>query len=104
SAKKTESELANGNYKRVYHGIPMGMKDNVYYKDKVSTMSSKIHKDLDSDYDASVINKLREAGLIVTATVSMHEYAWALTNNNPHYGAVKNLWNLEKIAGGSSGG
>lgn len=67
-------------------------------------MSSKIHKDFVSDYDATVIKKLREAGVIFTGKVSMHEYAWGITNNNPHYGAVKNPWNLEKIPGGSSGG
>src|SRR5699024_10792812 len=104
SAKKAESEIANGNYKGMYHGIPMGIKDNVYFKDKVSTMSSKIHKDFVSDYDATVIKKLREAGVICTGKVSMHEYAWGITNNNPHYGAVKNPWKLEKIPGGSSGG
>lgn len=104
SAKKAESEIANGSYKGMYHGIPMGIKDNVYFKDKVSTMSSKIHKDFVSDYDATVIKKLREAGVIFTGKVSMHEYAWGITNNNPHYGAVKNPWNLEKIPGGSSGG
>src|SRR5690625_971523 len=103
-AKKAEQEIMNGNYKGMYHGIPMGIKDNVYFKDKVSTMSSKIHKDFVSDYDATVIKKLREAGVIFTGKVSMHEYAWGITNNNPHYGAVKNPWNLEKIPGGSSGG
>lgn len=103
-AKRAEKEIAGGNYKGMYHGIPMGIKDNVYFKDKVSTMSSKIHKNFVSDHDATVIAKLREAGVVFTGKVSMHEYAWGITNNNPHYGAVKNPWNLEKIPGGSSGG
>ena len=103
-AKKAEEEIVNGNYRGMYHGIPMGIKDNVYFKDKVTTMSSKIHKDFVSDYDATVIKKLRNAGVVFTGKVSMHEYAWGITNNNPHYGAVKNPWNLEKIPGGSSGG
>src|SRR5699024_1883048 len=104
SAKKAEAEIANGKYRGMYHGIPMGIKDNVYFKDNVSTMSSKIHKDFVSDHDATVIAKLREAGVVFTGKVSMHEYAWGITNNNPHYGAVKNPWNYDKIPGGSSGG
>src|SRR5699024_5469420 len=104
SAKKAEDEIAKGKYRGMYHGIPMGIKDNVYFKDKVSTMSSKIHKDFVSDHDATVIAKLREAGVVFTGKVSMHEYAWGITNNNPHYGAVKNPWNYDKIPGGSSGG
>ena len=103
-AKKAESEIASGNYRGMYHGIPMSIKDNVYFKDKVSTMSSKIHKDFVSKHDATVVAKLREAGVVFTGKLSMHEYAWGITNNNPHYGAVKNPWNLEKIPGGSSGG
>src|SRR5699024_8175309 len=42
-AKKAEKEINNGNYKGMYHGIPMALKDNIYFKDKVTTMSSKIH-------------------------------------------------------------
>lgn len=103
-AKKAEQDINNGNYKGMYHGIPMAIKDNVYFKDKVTTMSSKIHKDFVSDYDATVVSKLRDAGVIFTGKLSMHEYAWGITNNNPHYGAVKNPWNMEKIPGGSSGG
>lgn len=104
NAKKAEEEIANGTYRGMYHGIPMAIKDNVYFKDKVSTMSSKIHKDFVSNHDATVITKLREAGVVFTGKLSMHEYAWGITNNNPHYGAVKNPWNYEKIPGGSSGG
>ena len=104
SAKKAEEEIANGNYRGMYHGIPMGIKDNIYFKDEVTTMASKIHENFVSDYDATVVKKLRDAGVIFTGKLNMHEYAWGITNNNPHYGACRNPWDLEKIPGGSSGG
>lgn len=103
-AKVAEEEIVSGSYRGMYHGIPMGIKDNAYFRDKVTTMSSKIHKDFVSSYDATVITKLRDAGAIFTGKLSMHEYAWGSTNNNLHYGPVRNPWNLEKIPGGSSGG
>lgn len=103
-AKKAEEEISQGNYRGMYHGIPMAIKDNIYMKDKVTTMSSKIHQNFVSDYDATVVTKMKEAGIIFTGKLSMHEYAWGITNNNPHYGAVRNPWNLDKIPGGSSGG
>src|SRR5699024_599916 len=40
----------------------------------------------------------------ITGKVSLHEYAWGITNNNPHFGPVRNPWNTDKIPGGSSGG
>lgn len=103
-ATKAEEEISNGNYRGMYHGIPMAVKDNIYMKNKVTTMSSKIHKDFVSDYDATVVKKMQDAGVILIGKLSMHEYAWGITNNNPHYGAVRNPWNLNKIPGGSSGG
>lgn len=104
AAEKAEREIRNGHYRGMYHGIPMGIKDIIYMKDKVTTMASKIHKDFVSDHDATVISKLKEAGVVCTGKVSLHEYAWGITNNNPHYGPVRNPWNLDKIPGGSSGG
>jgi len=103
-ANEIEKEILQGQYKGMYHGIPMALKDNLYFKDKITTMSSKIHKDFISDYDATVVEKLRDAGVIFTGKLSMHEYAWGITNNNPHYGPVRNPWDLDKIPGGSSGG
>jgi len=103
-AEKAETEIHSGIYRGMYHGIPMAIKDIIYMKDKVTTMSSKIHKDFVSDYDATVVSKLKEAGVVFTGKLSLHEYAWGITNNNPHYGAVRNPWNLDKIPGGSSGG
>lgn len=103
-AEKAEAEIASGNYKGMYHGIPLALKDNLYFKDKVTTMASKIHNDFRSDADATVVEKLREAGVIFTGKLSMHEYAWGITNNNPHFGPVRNPWDPTKIPGGSSGG
>ncbi|GAB3790761.1 amidase [Virgibacillus kimchii] len=104
AAKKAETEIAEGNYRGMYHGIPMGLKDNIFFKDKVTTMASKIHQNFVPSYDATVVSKLREAGAIFTGKLNMHEYALSITSNNPYYGPVRNPWDLEKTPGGSSGG
>lgn len=104
TAEKVDQEIAAGNYRGMYHGIPMGIKDNLYFKNEVTTMASKIHQNFVSDYDATIIAKMREAGIVFTGKLNMHEYAWGITNNNPHFGACRNPWNLERIPGGSSGG
>ena len=74
-AEKAETEIHSGIYRGMYHGIPMAIKDIIYMKDKVTTMSSKIHKDFVSDYDATVVSKLKEAGVVFTGKLSLHEYA-----------------------------
>lgn len=104
AAENADMEIASGNYRGMYHGIPMAIKDNIYFKDEVTTMCSKIHGEFVSTYDATVVSKMREAGVVFTGKLNMHEYAWGITNNSPHFGPVKNPWNLEKIPGGSSGG
>lgn len=104
TALKAEKDIANGDYRGMYHGIPMGIKDNLYFKNEVTTMASKIHNEFVSDFDATVISKLREAGVVFIGKLNMHEYAWGITNNNPHFGACRNPWDTEKIPGGSSGG
>jgi len=104
AAKKAENDIMHGRYSGMYHGIPMGIKDNLYFENKRTTMGSKIHKDFVSTYDASVVSKLKEGGVIFTGKLHMHEYALSITNNNPHFGPVRNPWDLNKIPGGSSGG
>lgn len=104
SAAKAEAEILKGHYRGMYHGIPIAIKDNIYIKNQKTTIGSKIHQEFYPSYDANVIQKLKEAGAIFLGKLNMHEYAWGITNNNPHYGPCRNPWNLEKIAGGSSGG
>lgn len=104
AAKKAEKEILQGNYRGMYHGIPIAIKDNIYVKNEWTTMASKIHRDFKSSYDATVVERLKDAGAILIGKLNMHEYAWGITTNNPHYGACRNPWDIEKIPGGSSGG
>lgn len=103
-AREAEKEITSGNYKGVFHGVPIALKDNIYFKNEVTTMASKIHKDFVSKDDATVTERLRNAGAVFTGKLNMHEYAWGIDNNNPHFGAVHNPWNLDRVPGGSSGG
>lgn len=103
-AVKAEQEITSGKYRGLFHGVPMAIKDNIFIENKRTTMSSKIHKNFVSPYDATVVSKIKNAGAILTGKLNMHEYAMGITNNNPHYGAVRNPWDLTKVSGGSSGG
>lgn len=103
-AKKAEEEIASGQYRGTFHGVPLAIKDNLYFAGQVTTMASKIHGDFVSPHDATVVAKLREAGTVFTGKLNMHEYAWGIDNNSPHFGAVRNPWDPSKIPGGSSGG
>lgn len=104
AAKQAENDIANGHYKGLFHGIPMALKDNIFMQNKVTSMASKIHQQFIPNHDAAVVEKLRQAGVIFTGKLNMHEYAWGITSDSPHFGAVHNPWDTSKIAGGSSGG
>lgn len=104
SAKEAEKEIATGNYRGPLHGIPLALKDILYFKHEKVTLGSKIHKDFVPEYDATVVSKLKDAGVVFHGKLNMHEYAWGATTNNPHYGPCRNPWDTSKIPGGSSGG
>ncbi len=104
SAREAENEIVNGNYRGRLHGIPMALKDILYFKDERVTLGSKIHQDFVPDFDATVVSKLKSEGVIFTGKLNMHEYAWGATTTNPHFGPCHNPWDVSKIPGGSSGG
>src|SRR5699024_6667010 len=103
-AKQAEKEILNNAYRGALHGIPIGLKDNLYMKNKITTMGSKIHQNFKPDFDATVVQKLKESGAILTGKLNMHEYALGITTNNPHYGPCRNPWERTRVSGGSSGG
>ncbi|MED4971057.1 amidase [Parageobacillus toebii] len=103
-AETAEAEILSGNYRGPLHGIPMAIKDNIYFANEVTTMGSKIHQNFKPSYDATVVTKLARAGVVFTGKLNLHEYAWGATTNNHHFGPCRNPWDVERIPGGSSGG
>jgi aspartyl-tRNA(Asn)/glutamyl-tRNA(Gln) amidotransferase subunit A len=109
-AKKAEAELFAPRGRKGHrdrgplHGIPISLKDNIYTAGIRTTAGSKILRDFIPLQDAPVVAQLREAGAVLLGKTNMHEFAYGVTSNNPHYGPVRNPWDLARIPGGSSGG
>jgi len=103
-ARVAEHEIQSGQYRGPLHGIPVGLKDLFYVKGVPNTSGSKIFDHFIPDYDSTLALKLREAGAILLGKLNLHQFAYGPTGENPDYGNMHNPWNLERIAGGSSGG
>jgi len=103
-ARAAEQEIASGKYRGPLHGVPFGVKDLCDTKGTLTTAGSKIMAANVPAQDAPVVQKLREAGAVVTGKLNMHEWALGTTGLNPHFGDCKNPWNVEHITGGSSSG
>jgi len=103
-AKAADMLRAAGHTLGPLHGIPIALKDNVALKGLPTTAGSRILADWKPDHDATIAARLRAAGAIFVGKLNMHEFAWGGTSANPHYGAVRNPWNLDRFPAGSSGG
>jgi aspartyl-tRNA(Asn)/glutamyl-tRNA(Gln) amidotransferase subunit A len=109
-AKRAEWELVGqrGHKARrdrgLLHGMPLSLKDNIYTAEVRTTAGSRVLRDFVPLHDAPVVSALKEAGAVLLGKTNMHEFAYGTTSNNPHYGAVRNPWDVSRIAGGSSGG
>jgi len=104
SAQRAGEEIRAGQYRGALHGIPFALKDLFFTRGVRTTCGSKILADFIPDKDATVVQRLIQAGAINLGKLNMHEFAFGPTSLNSHYGDVRNPWNQDHMSGGSSGG
>jgi aspartyl-tRNA(Asn)/glutamyl-tRNA(Gln) amidotransferase subunit A len=103
-AKRAEREIRRGRARGPLHGIPLSLKDNFWTRGIRTTAGSKILADFVPSEDSAVAKSLAEAGAILLGKTNLHEFAYGITGENPHYGSSRNPWAPERVSGGSSGG
>ena len=103
-ASAMDAELSHGIDRGPMHGIPIAHKDLVYTKGVRTTGGSKIFENFVPDHDADIAINLDNAGSVMVGKTNLHEFAYGITSTNPHFGAVRNPWDTDRIPGGSSGG
>ncbi|MBI4338003.1 MAG: Asp-tRNA(Asn)/Glu-tRNA(Gln) amidotransferase subunit GatA [Chloroflexi bacterium] len=103
-ARAAEREIAQGTYRGPLHGVPLAFKDLFDTAGVRTTGGSKILAQRVPDADSTAVAKLKAAGSVLLGKLNMHEFAFGISSTNPHYGPVRNPWDLKRIPGGSSGG
>ncbi len=103
SAQDADNKLAQGECP-LLTGIPLLHKDIFCTLDVKTSCGSRMLDNFYAPYDATLVKKLKDMGVVMLGKTNMDEFAMGSSNENSYYGAVRNPWHTDKVPGGSSGG
>jgi aspartyl-tRNA(Asn)/glutamyl-tRNA(Gln) amidotransferase subunit A len=104
AAKAVDEKIARGESLSPIAGIPAALKDNFNWRDTITTASSKILADYISPYNATVTQRMLDADAVFLGKANMDAFAHGSSTETSDFGVTRNPYNLERVAGGSSGG
>ena len=103
-AAAIDAAAARGERGGLLAGLPVSVKDCIDVAGVPCTNGSLFFMDYVPNEDAPIVAALKRAGAVIIGKTNLHEFCYGATTQNPHFGAARNPWNLDRIPSGSSGG